>query len=291
MMGYFLAQQKQQFRPDQAQVHQLRRPTCQGCTGNSSPAFQNQILPRLLSGEPASVPPSSSPPPKRWIWRAPSRPCANPLRRSSTTPSPPLATSPTPSPSAPSTSVTAAPHSRTLSQSVAWVLALLFYSLTDAPTSTFLRKLDLMTEAAAADLQHLETMTFGAVSFAELLGHCGEALKVYERQADAIETRLASFGYVPPGNSQGLKLVLFRPFGSVLTLSRAVTEPQVDVEEDAPEITCSGDSSSVLRSTRGRFDREDALYPSISFEFFYSSCFGLSLCHVGQRFPTALTTF
>jgi hypothetical protein len=95
----------------------------------------------------ARVPPSSSPPPpKRWIWRAPYRPCANPLQRFSTTPSPPLATSPTPSPSAPSTSVTAAPHSRTLSLSVAWVLALLFYSLTDAPTTTFLRKLDLMTE-------------------------------------------------------------------------------------------------------------------------------------------------
>jgi hypothetical protein len=157
--------------------------------------------------------------------------------------------------------------------------------LTDAPTTTFLRKLDLMTEAAAADLQHLESMTFGAVSFAELLGHCGEALKVYERHFDDIQVRLASFGYVPPGNDSQ-SLCRFRPFGSVvLSLSRAVPEPQVDAEEDAPGITCCGGSSSVLRSTRGRFERDDAVYPSISFDFFYSSCFGLSLCHVDQGFP------
>jgi hypothetical protein len=43
-------------------------------------------------------------------------------------------------------------------------------------------------------------MVFGAVSFEELLGHCGEALSVYARHADAIESRLASFGYEPPGN-------------------------------------------------------------------------------------------
>jgi hypothetical protein len=66
--------------------------------------------------------------------------------------------------------------------------------LTDAPTTTFLRKLDLMTEAAATDLQHLDSMTFGAVSFTELLGHCGQALKDYERHADAIEAHHASFG-------------------------------------------------------------------------------------------------
>jgi len=44
-------------------------------------------------------------------------------------------------------------------------------------------------------------MVFGAVSLEELLGHCGEALNVYARHADAIESRLVSFGYEPPGNN------------------------------------------------------------------------------------------
>jgi hypothetical protein len=35
-----------------------------------------------------------------------------------------------------------------------------------------------MTKAASADL-HLNSTTFGVVSFTELLGLCGEALKVY----------------------------------------------------------------------------------------------------------------
>lgn len=56
-------------------------------------------------------------------------------------------------------------------------------------------------EAANEDLAHLDSMTFGAVSFEELLGHCGEALNVYARHADAIESRLASFGYESPSNS------------------------------------------------------------------------------------------
>jgi hypothetical protein len=63
--------------------------------------------------------------------------------------------------------------------------------LSDSST-TFLGKLDLMKEAAGVD-----SMTFGAVSFAELLGYCGEALKVYQRHADAIQARLASFGPRP----------------------------------------------------------------------------------------------
>jgi hypothetical protein len=40
-------------------------------------------------------------------------------------------------------------------------------------------------------------MTLGAVSITELLSHCRDVLKVYERRADAIEARLSSFGYVP----------------------------------------------------------------------------------------------
>lgn len=144
--------------------------------------------------------------------------------------------------------------------------------LVESATTTFLRKLDGMAEEASADLQHLESMTFGAISFEELLGHFGEALKVYDRQADAIQTRLASSGYVPPGKQP---LAIRLPSRACLfcfvrlTLLRAVAEPQVDAEEDegeAPGISCFGGSTSVLRSTMGPLEDNDALYPSISVE-------------------------
>ncbi|KAF0892876.1 hypothetical protein E2562_018659 [Oryza meyeriana var. granulata] len=35
-------------------------------------------------------------------------------------------------------------------------------------------------------------------AFGQLLGHCGEALGIASRRADAIESRLVSFGYVLP---------------------------------------------------------------------------------------------
>ncbi|XP_062203340.1 uncharacterized protein LOC133905539 isoform X2 [Phragmites australis] len=115
----------------------------------------------------------------------------------------------------------------------------------ESATSAFLQKLDRLAEAAGADLQRLESMAFGAVSFEELLGHCGEALNVYARHADAIQTRLASFGYEPPE-----------------------VEPEADVEvEDGdvreiawPGNSCLGGSSSVLTSSRGRFQDDDTLF-------------------------------
>ncbi|RCV24262.1 hypothetical protein SEVIR_5G069800v4 [Setaria viridis] len=116
----------------------------------------------------------------------------------------------------------------------------------ESTTTAFLQKLDRLTEAANEDLAHLDSMTFGAVSFEELLGHCGEALNVYARHADAIESRLASFGYEPPK-----------------------VEPEVDTEvQDGdigklgdPASGCFGVSSSLLRSSKGRFrDDEDPLF-------------------------------
>ncbi|PAN21966.1 hypothetical protein PAHAL_3G503300 [Panicum hallii] len=110
----------------------------------------------------------------------------------------------------------------------------------DSATTAFLQKLDRLAEAAGADVARLESMVFGAVSFEELLGHCGEALSVYARHADAIESRLASFGYEPPE-----------------------VEPEVDAEDGgAGEVGDPGNggfsvSSSVLRSDRRRFDNDD----------------------------------
>ncbi|CAO2204976.1 unnamed protein product [Urochloa humidicola] len=119
----------------------------------------------------------------------------------------------------------------------------------ESATTAFLQKLDRLVEVANADLERLESMACGAVSFEELLGHCGEALNVYARHADVIESRLASFGYEPPN-----------------------VEPEVDAEVldgdigelGDPANGCFGVSSSVLRSSRGRLSNEDhGLYPSL----------------------------
>ncbi|XP_062203841.1 uncharacterized protein LOC133906078, partial [Phragmites australis] len=121
--------------------------------------------------------------------------------------------------------------------------------LAESATSAFLQKLDRLAEAAGADLQRLESMAFGAVSLEELLGHFGEALSVYVRQASAIEARLASFGYEPPE-----------------------VEPDVDAEvEDGavgePGNSCFGESSSVLRAARRRRRTfSDACLATLSYE-------------------------
>ena len=83
--------------------------------------------------------------------------------------------------------------------------------------TSFLQKLEYRAEAAAADLQHIESIALGTVSFEELLGHCGEALNVYARHASALQSHLAPFGYEPAGNPIGFPIsgcsVCFDPLG------------------------------------------------------------------------------
>ncbi|CAL4977282.1 unnamed protein product [Urochloa decumbens] len=129
--------------------------------------------------------------------------------------------------------------------------------LLESASSAFLQKLNWLVDAANADLERLESMACGAVSFEELLGHCGEALNVYARHADVIESRLVSFGYEPPK-----------------------VEPEVDAEvQDGdignlgdPASGCFGVSSSVLRSSRGRLSNDDDLYPSLKSLGFSDAC-------------------
>jgi len=113
-------------------------------------------------------------------------------------------------------------------------------------------------------------MVFGAVSLEELLGHCGEALHVYVRHTDAIESRLASCGYEPPE-----------------------VEPEVHAEDGgAGDVVDPGnggfsDSSSVLRSDRWWLnnDDDDALYPSLWFGSDWKTSFFqlLRLSHMVER--------
>ncbi|ONM32751.1 hypothetical protein ZEAMMB73_Zm00001d041268 [Zea mays] len=114
--------------------------------------------------------------------------------------------------------------------------------------TSFLQKLEHRVEASAADLQHIESIALDTVSFEELLGHCGEALKVYARHADALQSHLASFGYEPPD----------------------AQHPEIDVDVEDGDVGKVGDpgdrclsvSRSVLRSGKRRFDsHSDAMYP------------------------------
>uniref|UniRef100_A0A804N4I9 Spindle and kinetochore-associated protein 3 n=1 Tax=Zea mays TaxID=4577 RepID=A0A804N4I9_MAIZE len=113
--------------------------------------------------------------------------------------------------------------------------------------TSFLQKLEHRVEASAADLQHIESIALDTVSFEELLGHCGEALKVYARHADALQSHLASFGYEPPD----------------------AQHPEIDVDVEDGDVGKVGDpgdrclsvSRSVLRSGKRRFDsHSDAIF-------------------------------
>nr|CAD1841627.1 unnamed protein product [Ananas comosus var. bracteatus] len=61
----------------------------------------------------------------------------------------------------------------------------------------FLQCLDRRVSAASADLDLLESMALGTVSFEELLGHCNEVYKINLKYISDLEDRFASFGYVP----------------------------------------------------------------------------------------------
>ncbi|XP_015698676.2 uncharacterized protein LOC102706059 [Oryza brachyantha] len=117
----------------------------------------------------------------------------------------------------------------------------------ESAASAFLQGLDRRAEAAGADLSRLESMAFGTVSFEELLGHCGEALSISSRHADAIESRLVSFGYAPPEEEE--------------SEDEGVGEDW-DAEKlpEVPGNGCFGGGSSVLRSSVEMAADDDVLF-------------------------------
>ncbi|KAK1263569.1 hypothetical protein QJS04_geneDACA009412 [Acorus gramineus] len=68
----------------------------------------------------------------------------------------------------------------------------------ESATATFLRCLDRRSSSAGADLEVLESMAFGTVSFEELLGHCNEVYKKNQSDLSEVEQRLEELGF---GNS------------------------------------------------------------------------------------------
>ncbi|XP_056158788.1 uncharacterized protein LOC115667102 isoform X2 [Syzygium oleosum] len=67
----------------------------------------------------------------------------------------------------------------------------------DSASSTFVQCLNRRLSTASGDLELLDSMSFGTVSFEELLGHCNEVFKKNQSDLAQLEERLKSFGYVP----------------------------------------------------------------------------------------------
>lgn len=89
----------------------------------------------------------------------------------------------------------------------------------------FLNSTDKHVCSANGDLNHLESMVFGTVSFEELLGHCNEVLKINQKYISNIEDQISHFGYVPGKWASISIVVLFIGFywNSVITPLFAVT--------------------------------------------------------------------
>ncbi|XP_027351964.1 uncharacterized protein LOC113862888 [Abrus precatorius] len=67
----------------------------------------------------------------------------------------------------------------------------------DSASSTFVQCLNRRVSTASADLDLLDSMSFGTVSFEELLGHCNELYKKNHSDLVELEDCLKSYGYVP----------------------------------------------------------------------------------------------
>ncbi|URE04238.1 hypothetical protein MUK42_21483 [Musa troglodytarum] len=125
----------------------------------------------------------------------------------------------------------------------------------DSAASAFLQSLDRRISCAGADLELLESMAFGTVSFEELLGHCNEVFKNHQRCIVDLEDRMQSFGYVP-----GVEL-----------------DDEVDEEiGDDPKFASPANghlklpvafgSVSVARSSRKRLEEDSLFEDSISLQ-------------------------
>ncbi|KAK7337358.1 hypothetical protein VNO77_17925 [Canavalia gladiata] len=66
----------------------------------------------------------------------------------------------------------------------------------DSASSTFVQCLNRRVSTANGDLDMLDSMSFGTVSFEELLGHCNELYKKNHTDLDELEDRLKNYGYV-----------------------------------------------------------------------------------------------
>lgn len=70
----------------------------------------------------------------------------------------------------------------------------------DSASSKFVQCVNRRVSSASTDLNVLESMSLGIVSFEELLGHCSEVYKKNQSDLVELEDSLKRFGYVPGKN-------------------------------------------------------------------------------------------
>ncbi|ESQ40584.1 hypothetical protein EUTSA_v10014151mg [Eutrema salsugineum] len=67
----------------------------------------------------------------------------------------------------------------------------------DSASSTFIKSLNRRLSTAGSELNFLDSMSFGTVSFEELLGHSNQIYKNNQEDLLRLQDRLTDFGYVP----------------------------------------------------------------------------------------------
>ncbi|KAG7961615.1 hypothetical protein I3843_09G025300 [Carya illinoinensis] len=68
----------------------------------------------------------------------------------------------------------------------------------DSVSSSFIKSLNRRVSGASGDLNVLDSMILGTVSFEELLGHCNEVYKKNQSDLSELQDRLKSLGYHVP---------------------------------------------------------------------------------------------
>ncbi|XP_039140656.1 uncharacterized protein LOC120277874 [Dioscorea cayenensis subsp. rotundata] len=125
----------------------------------------------------------------------------------------------------------------------------------DSAASTFLQSLDRRISSTADDLNLLESMALGTVSFEELLGHCNEIYKINQRYISDLQERMISFGYVP-------EIGMDDEDDELPCLDSKFLSPISGL--DRKEFSCG--SVSILRSNRKRLDEDQLFEDSISLQ-------------------------
>ncbi|KAI4300627.1 hypothetical protein L6164_033982 [Bauhinia variegata] len=108
----------------------------------------------------------------------------------------------------------------------------------DSASSTFVQCLNRRISSASTDLELLDSMSFGTVSFEELLGHCKELYNQNQTHLLELEDRLKSHGYVPV--------------------------PDVDDEDEIHDISSPLDLNSNLRVSEDSSDNSYSFYGTLS---------------------------
>ncbi|XP_038981963.1 uncharacterized protein LOC103720602 isoform X2 [Phoenix dactylifera] len=127
----------------------------------------------------------------------------------------------------------------------------------DSAASAFLQCVDRRISSTSTDLNLLESMAFGTVSFEELLGHCNEVYKTNQKYISDLQDRMRLFGYVPEMESDD------EGWDADSGIDSKFMSP-VNNGVDKFPVACG--SVSVARSNRKRLEEDSLFEDSISLQ-------------------------